>query len=210
VFVGSGSSKASSQDAAAKGRECRSRIPWERRRWCWEQGLPLAQSCGELGTARAQGWLDASYRCEGGSGPTTSQGLFVYTLTKGKKSPGEELRGEGIGWVLFPEGLEQLQEAPSAPPGKSDITRFVLGVAVSPPPLPGCLVRFPKPSAPLPCSVPTRMSPPGRAALSWHCRGHGADPSRDRDTCQGCTAGCWDGSRAEQGGPKGPLPPSAW
>lgn len=61
---------------------------------------------------------------------------FVCTLTKGKKSPGEELQGEGIDWVLFPEGLEQLQEAPSASPGKLDITRLVLGVVVPPPPLP--------------------------------------------------------------------------
>lgn len=30
----------------------------------------------------------------------------------------------------------------------------------------------------------------------------------DRDTCWGCTQGCWDGPCAEQGGPTGPLSPS--
>lgn len=125
----------------------------------------------------ARCWLDASYRCEGGSGPNTSRALFVCTLTKGKKSPGEELQGEGIDWVLFPERLEWLQEAPSVPPGKLDITRLVLGVAVSPPPLPGCLIRFPEPSTPLPCSAATEMPVPGNAMLSQHHRGHGTGPA---------------------------------
>lgn len=73
-------------------------------------------------------WLGLSYLCKAGLELNTPSSLFVCTLTKGKKSPGEELQGEGTGWALFPEGLEQLQEAPSAPPGKLDITRLGLGV----------------------------------------------------------------------------------
>ena len=125
---------------------------------------------------RARGWLDTSYPCEGGSELNTSWSLFVCTLTKGKKSPGEELQGEGIDRVLFPERLERLQEAPSAPPGKLDITRLVSGVALSPPPLPGCLIRLPEPSAPLPCSTPTGTPPPASKVLSRHHGEHGADP----------------------------------
>lgn len=114
----------------------------------------------------AWAWLDVSYPCKRGLELNTSWSLFVCTLTKGKKSPGEELQGEGIDWVLFPEGLEQLQEAPSAPPGKLDITRLVLGVVVPPPPLPHCLIRVPKLNSPLSCSTATETPPPGRAALS--------------------------------------------
>lgn len=118
----------------------------------------------------AWAWLDVSYPCKRGLELNTSWSLFVCTLTKGKKSPREELQGEGIDWVLFPEGLEQLQEAPSAPPGKLDITTLVLGVVVPPPPLPHCLIRVPKLNSPLSCSSATETPPPGRAALSTTMR----------------------------------------
>lgn len=177
--------------------------------WLWQPGLPLTQSWKELGTMWARGWLDVSYPCKGGLELNTSWGLFVCTLTKGKESPGEELQGEGIGWVLFPEGLEQLQEAPSAPPGKLDITRLLLGVAVPPPPPPHCLIRVPKLSSPLSCSAATGTPLAGRAARP-STMGSTEQTQCDRDTAGDAQRDAGMGHVLSKGVPWVHCPPVWW
>lgn len=170
-----------------------SMAPWEHRRWCWQQGLPLAQSWRELGTV-CPGPAGRIPSLRGRMGAEHFEEFVCLYFNQGKEIPWRGVARGGIGWVLFPEKLEWLQETPSAPPGKLDITRLVLGVALSPPPLPTCLIRFPEPSTPLPSSNPTGTSPPGSAVLFLAPQRTWSRSSQDRGTCQGCTEGYWDGS----------------